>query len=61
MVLLSDGETTVGRLTSDGAAEAADAGIPVFTIAFGTTDGTIPDPTTPTVSIRTATADATVR
>ena len=44
MVLLSDGETTVGRLTSDGAAEAATAGIPVYTIAFGTDGGTIQDP-----------------
>ncbi len=44
MVLLSDGETTVGRLTSDGAAEAAAAGIPVYTIAFGTDGGTIVDP-----------------
>lgn len=44
MVLLSDGETTVGRLTSDGAAEAAEAGIPVYTIAFGTAEGTITDP-----------------
>ena len=44
MVLLSDGETTVGRLTSDGAADAAEAGIPVFTIAFGTPAGTIIDP-----------------
>ncbi len=44
MVLLSDGETTVGRLTSDGAAEAAEAGIPVYTIAFGTDGGTIVDP-----------------
>lgn len=44
MVLLSDGETTVGRLTSEGAAEAAGAGIPVYTIAFGTDGGTIVDP-----------------
>lgn len=44
MVLLSDGETTVGRLTSDGATEAADAGIPTYTIAFGTEEGIIVDP-----------------
>ena len=44
IVLLSDGETTVGRLTSDGAQDAAAAGIPVFTIAFGTEDGVIDDP-----------------
>lgn len=44
VVLLSDGETTVGRLTSEGAQEAADAGIPVFTIAFGTDAGFITDP-----------------
>jgi Ca-activated chloride channel family protein len=36
MVLLSDGETSFGALTSVGAAVAADGGIPVYTIAFGT-------------------------
>lgn len=44
MVLLTDGETTVGRPTAEGAAEAAAAGIPVYTIAFGTEFGTIIDP-----------------
>jgi len=41
VVVLSDGETTVGRAELDVASEAAAAGIPVFTISFGTAGGSI--------------------
>jgi Ca-activated chloride channel family protein len=41
IVLLSDGETTVGRSDSSAIAAAQEAEIPVSTIAFGTTDGVI--------------------
>lgn len=44
LVVLSDGETTVGRPTLEGAQVAADAGVPVYTVAFGTEDGQIVDP-----------------
>ena len=44
IVLLTDGETTVGRPTADGAPEAAHAGVPVYTIAFGSEDGVIVEP-----------------
>ncbi len=44
IVVLTDGETTIGQPTADGADDAAKAKIPVFTIAFGTPDGTIINP-----------------
>lgn len=47
IVLLSDGSTTMGTPTQDAAPIAKRAGVPVFTIAYGTPDGvvdiTLPD------------------
>ena len=46
LVVLSDGETTRGRPTADGAQVASDANVPVYTIAFGTAGGAITNPET---------------
>ncbi len=44
IVLLTDGETTVGQPTAAGADVAAENKIPVYAIAFGTLEGTVTDP-----------------
>lgn len=41
VVLMSDGATNTGRPDADGAAAAGVAGVPVYTIAFGTASGVI--------------------
>ena len=43
IVLLSDGESTSGRDPVAVAREAREQGVPVYTVALGTPDGTLPD------------------
>lgn len=64
IIVLSDGETTVGRPDEDGVAAALDAGVAVSTIAFGTPDGYIviegePVPVPPDLDAMAAIADET--
>lgn len=42
IVLLSDGKTTLGRSSATAAEEAKKMNVPIYTIAYGTPDGTIP-------------------
>lgn len=46
LVLLSDGDTTMGRPNDEAASEARARNVPVHTIAFGTDEGFIDDPLT---------------
>lgn len=43
IVLLSDGSTNIGRSSSSAAADAAELGVPIYTIAYGTPNGYVLD------------------
>lgn len=45
ILLLSDGASTQGTLTAQAAAEAREAGVPVFTVALGTDSAVLPNGT----------------
>jgi Ca-activated chloride channel family protein len=47
IVLLSDGKTTTGRDPIEVARTAKKLGVPVYTVALGTADATIPNPVSP--------------
>jgi Ca-activated chloride channel family protein len=47
IVLLSDGKTTTGRDPVEVARTAKKLGVPVYTVALGTADATIPNPVSP--------------
>jgi Ca-activated chloride channel homolog len=51
IVVLSDGETTVGVPNDTAAQEAVDAGVPVSTISFGTANGVVNDPSGQPVAV----------
>jgi Ca-activated chloride channel homolog len=47
IVLLSDGKTTTGRDPVEVARTAKKLGVPIYTVALGTPDATIPNPVSP--------------